>query len=185
MATSTFNNPTSFGSYVPTTNVWDVNEILNANLDPKLTELLVRLYQNLNLIAMVINTKDTAYYDTNELVNGQLFFPNSSTQTTSFSSTLASYRQVYRKVINFGALPNTTTKSIAHGITVTKSTVFTRIYGTSTNAIAGEYIPLPYASATALNTVELFVTTTQVTIITSADYSAYTTTVVILEYVQS
>ncbi len=30
MATNTFNNPSSFGSFVPTTNVWDVGEILAA-----------------------------------------------------------------------------------------------------------------------------------------------------------
>lgn len=95
-------------------------------------------------------------------------------------------RTVYRLVINFGALPNTATKSVAHGIVCTALTTFTRIYGTASNTTALTYIPLPYASTPAVaNNIELSVDATNVNVRTAANYSAYDTTYIILEYLQS
>jgi len=57
-------NPQQVGSFVPTTNVWDPSEIYSVDVtSPRFKELLVRLYQNVNLIAVVLNTKDSGYYD--------------------------------------------------------------------------------------------------------------------------
>jgi hypothetical protein len=48
-----------------------------------------------------------------------------------------------------------------------------------------QYIPLPYASPTLVNNIQLSVDATNVTITTGIDYSAYTVTYVILEYIKS
>jgi hypothetical protein len=92
-------------------------------------------------------------------------------------------RHVFRKVIDFGSLPNTGTKNVAHGLTWNANTRFTRIYGTATDP-STRSIPLPYVDTTAGSSIELSVDTTNVQIITAANYSGYTTTYIVLEYVQ-
>ena len=173
--------PQNTGSFVPVSNVWDVSQVQDLNIDPALKELLVRLYQNINLISINLNIKDTGYYSQLEFVNGQLFFPNPA--ATPSASMPATYRQVFRKVINFGNLPNAATKSVAHKIPVNIGYTFTRIYGCATDPNT-EFIPLPYSSGTLNKNIELWVDTTNVNIKTSIDYSAYTTTYVVLEFIK-
>lgn len=169
------------GAFVPTTNIWDVSELYTIDLSsPQFRELLVRLYQNINAMALVLNIKDSGYYVQDEFINGQQFFPNPS--LTSASSTTPVFRSVVRKVINFGALSNTAAKSVAHGLTINSSYTFTRIYGCSSDTSGSNYIPLPYASPTAANNIELKVDSTNVTVITGSDRTNFTTTYIILEY---
>jgi len=171
------------GSFIPTTNIWDTTELYSTEVtSPAFKELLVRLYQNLNIMSINLNLKDTGYYDTAEFVTGQKFFPLPG--TTSLSATPSDFRQTYRKVINFGALPNAGTTNIAHGITVDANTIFTRIYGVANNQAGTSYLPLPYASTTLINGIELSVDNTNVTIIIGIDRTAYTITYVILEWVK-
>ena len=178
----------NFGAFVPTTNIWDVSEIYQAEkLSPELKELLVRMYQNLNLMSLNLNIKDTGMYATSEFVNSQSFFPNPALQTgSSVDPVSRTQRQVYRCVINFGALPNTATKSVPHNLTFNAGFTMTRLYGTASKADASQFIPVPYSAANAaVNNVELWVDGTNVNIKTTADYSLYTTTYVILEYLKS
>jgi hypothetical protein len=173
------------GAFVPNNWIWDVQQIPEINVNSaEFKELLVRMYQNLNLMNIVLNIKDSGYYNTSQFINGQLFFPNPALNSSTAQT--PEFRQVYRLVVNFGALPNTATKTVPHGITCNAQTSFTRIYGCATKPTAPfEYIPLPYASATLVNNIELFVDSTNVNIVTAADYSAYTITYVILEYLQN
>src|SRR5574340_754528 len=140
---NTFNDSTPVGAFVPTTNVWDVTELLQIK-DPALRELLVRLYQNINNIANVLNVKDTGYYDTNQFVPGQLFFPNPALNSGTAQN--AAYRQPLRLLVNFGQLPNTGLKSVLHGISFNSASSATRIYGAASDTTGLNYIPLPYAS---------------------------------------
>ncbi len=159
------------GLYVESTDVFDIDLLESIDVtEPAFKELLVRLYQNMNRIRLSLNLKDSAYYVENEFLNGQVFFQD---------------QQAFRTLVNFGALPNSTSKSVAHGINTTNSFSFTRIYGCATDQITMQYIPLPYASPTALNNIQLDVDSTNVTITTGIDYSAYTVTYVILEYIKS
>ena len=73
----------------------------------------IKLRQYLNEISTATNTKDSGIYDAVETITGQSFLPTFNTQTAAN----VTYRTVFRKVIDFGTLPNTATKSIAHGIT--------------------------------------------------------------------
>lgn len=172
------------GLFIPTSQVWDVDEINRVDVTSReFKELLVRLYQNLNRMAMAVNLKDSAIYDTSEFINGQTFFPNPA--LTSSSGTVPVLRQVFRKVVNFGALPNAGVKSVAHGLTINGAVTFTRIYGTASETTSLLYIPLPYASPTALNlNIELSVTATNVVVTTAVDYSAYTVCYIVLEYLK-
>ncbi len=162
-----------YGSFLGTTNVWDVGDIYNIEkLDPKLQELLVRLYQNLNNMSLSVNTRDAGFYDNaNEFVNGQVWFPNPA--NTSLTSSNPAQRQVYRLVINFGALPNTGVKTVPHNILINTGYTFTRIYATASDTTGLTYIPIPYASPTLANNIELSVSATNVIITTGSNRSNY------------
>lgn len=167
------------GSFVPTTFVLDVAQIQEVDIkSPQFKELLVRLYQNLNRMCLVLNTKEGGYYSLNQFVTGQQYFPAAA--ATSLVNAL--YRPVTRKVINFGTLPNTGTTSVAHGINFMSGVSFTHIYGTSTDPVAFSSIPLPYASSVAADNIELKVDATNVTVITGSNRSAFTLTYIVLEF---
>ena len=64
------------GLYVPTTDVWEVSRIQDIDVNSEEFKLLlVRLYQNINVIALALNQKDSAIYYPSEFVDGQTFFP--------------------------------------------------------------------------------------------------------------
>lgn len=179
-------NPANqYGAFVPTNYIWDVQQIQEANVNsPEFKELLVRLYQNVNNIALVLNVKDTGMYPVTETINGQLYFPNPA--NNSSTAAYPAMRQVYRKVINYTtALPNTGAAVIPHGIVCTPVTTFTRIYATANDPVGKNYIPIPYASPTLANNIELKVDATNVTIITGSNRTNFTITYIVLEYMQS
>lgn len=167
------------GAFVPNTFMSDASEIFNIDINSdSFKDMFVRLYQNLNLIQQTLNIKDSAYYDTNEFVNGQSFFAGAN--ASSFGSQAVNRRQVFRKIINFGALPNTAAKSVAHEIPITSGYTFTRIYGASSDTTNKAFTPLPNASTD----INLRVDATNVIITTGGNFASYDTTYVILEYLK-
>jgi hypothetical protein len=172
-----------YGIYVPTNYVWDIQQLQSVDIDPGLRELLIRLYQNINQISLALNVSDKGQYQLSEFVNGQQLFPNPN--NNSSTAAFPAPRQIFRKVINFGPLPNAGSTSIAHNITCTPATVFTRIYATASDTTGFNYIPIPYASPTVANAVELSVNATTVTITTGSNRSAFNICLVVLEYVQN
>jgi hypothetical protein len=170
-------------SFVPTTNTFDLSTIYN--LDPKSDEFkdfLVKLNQNITNIAQSLNARDSGYYIPQEFINGQVWFPNPT--LNSITPTAPSYRQVFRLVINFGALPNTGTKTVAHGLTLGVGFTFTRIYATASDTTGKVYLPIPYASGTAADNVELWVDATNVNIKTGKDRTASNICYAVLEYIK-
>jgi hypothetical protein len=172
-------NQNNLGSFVPTSFSWEIAQLQETDIDPKLKSLMIRLYQNLNVMSLVLNDKDTGYYVDQEYVNGQKFFPDPNLNLNSTASPI--YRQIYRKVINFGALPNTTSKTIPHNITIQSNYTLTRLYGAATNSIATSLIPLPFASPTAADNIQLEMTDTNIIITTGKDQTTYTTCYIIIE----
>lgn len=176
------NIDTLTGAFVPTTNIWDVSQIYELDVQsPEFKELLVRLYQNINVISLNLNIKDAGYYPNSIFMNGQLWFPNPA--LTSASSTLPDFRPVFRKVINFGALPNAALKSVAHDLTMNAATTFTRIYATASDTAGRTYIPVPYSTGVLANNIELSVDAVNVNITTGANRTNYNVCYVVLEYI--
>lgn len=168
------------GLYVPTTQQFDPSMINSIDVNSEdFKQLIVSLYQYTNMIALVLNDKDSGYYNNQEFVNGQSFFNPTSNNPND-------RRQVFRKVIDFGVL-GAATKSVAHDITVTASTIFTRIYGVaSKTTVARSYLPLPYSSVVAVaNNIELSVNATNVTIANGINRTAFNQCYVIVEYLQN
>lgn len=171
------------GAFLPTTDVFDRSVIDTIDINsPEFKDFLVRLYQTTNNIANAVNIRDAGYYIQDEFVNGQVWFENTALSSTT--SQAPEYRQVWRKVINFGALPNTATKTVAHGITMTDDYTFTRIYGAASDTTGHTYLPIPFAHATVANIIELSVDATNVSITTGINRAAYDTCYVVLEYIK-
>jgi len=165
------------GSFIPTTFIWDETELYNIDVNSeRFTELLVRLYQNINLMQNTMNIKDSAIYDTQEFVNGQTFFPGEDSGSDGTGA--VNRRQVFRKVIDFGALPNSATKSVAHEIDITSGFTFTRLYGAASDQAGLNFLAIPNSSIT------LAVDATNVKITTTAALAAYAITYVTLEYLK-
>ena len=143
---------------------------------PVLIDYLIRAAHALNAreIATYQDANVTGGSNISETVTGQAWFTAGDANKFRYGS---------RTVIDFGALPNTATKSTAHGINVTANTRFTRIYGVA-NDPSTSFIPLPFVD-TAGNSIELNVDATNVNVITPADYTAYTDTYIVLEYVEN
>lgn len=88
--------------------------------------------------------------------------------------------QVYGKYINVGALPNSTSTTDAHGI----SGIGTVLELRGTAVSSGTTYPLPYAHTTSTSSIRLQSDATNITIVTTADYSGYTG-IVYMEYTKT
>jgi hypothetical protein len=165
------------GSYVPTTNVWDVSRIYEVEItSPEFKELFVRLYQNINNISLALNTKDSGFYVQEEFVTGQVWFnPVSSDPNDSRSS--------FRKVINTGAL-NAGATNVNHGISITNTFKFTRISGAASDTGTLTYVPLPYVDAAGVANISVDVTAAQVQIQNNSGRT-FTDSYIVLEYVKN
>lgn len=170
------------GVFIPTTNIYDTSQIADLNIDPQFKELLVRLYQNLNIMALAVNQKETGFYPLQPFVTSKMYFPNPNTGEPNYLR--QEYRSVYRIVINFGALPDTTTKSVPHNLPITVGYTFVDIYGAASDTTDKLYIPLPYSSNTPGDSIELSVNATDVVVTTGSDRSNFTNTDIVLEYLQ-
>lgn len=168
------------GLYIPNTFLFDLGSIQDIDINsPEFKELLVRLYQNLNDVSLALNLKDSGYYITTEFNTSKLLF--------NASNDFNNLRPIYRTVVNFGALPAAGTKSVAHGIVGIGATYsFVTINGAAFNPSTSTGIPIPYPSAAAIaSNLEITVDATNVNITTGGtDYSAYTRTLIVLEYVK-
>lgn len=177
------------GLYIDTTQIWDeYQQAAQGSLDTR--ELFLRLYQNINKIAIALNLKDSGLYSQTEFVNGQLWCPIN--EITNFVGTVGSNdsqvnaepRQVYRKIVFCGALLNAAAKTIPHGIVITDTTRFVRIYGaanTINTAVAKLYKPIP---CTGVDPIDLLVDETNITLTTTTNLTAFNEVWVVLEYLK-
>lgn len=97
------------------------------------------------------------------------------------------WKDVYKKVIEFGVLPNNSTKTVAHNLS---NVIFLRVYGIAyaSNIPGTYYYPLPYStcsSAGVARNIEIAADGTNVEILTGADRSSLDTTYVTLEYIKT
>ncbi len=173
-------NINNFGLFIPTTTIFDVDRLQEIDVQSdEFKELLIRLYQTVNNSALATNLKDTGYYLVQEFVTGAVYF--------NTNNDFNRLRPVYRMVVDFGALPAAGTKSVAHNIPAVTSTFsWVKIYGTATNPTAVTGIPIPFSSSTAVaSNLQITVDATNVNITTGGtNYSAYTRTFVVLEYIK-
>ena len=122
------------------------------------------LYQK---IATAVNSKEGGLYVPEEKITNQQYFDSTDTQVL---------KNVYRMVVDFGALPNTTSKSVAHNIDWDTDYNLTRSYGASTDPVAEEALPIPNDG------ILLLINSTDVIVTTTSDRSSFTETTIVVEY---
>lgn len=142
--------------------------------DPKLLQVVnTETYKR---TANAVNTKTSGLYLPQEIASFQQYFTSGNPMQN---------RDVYRKVVDFGALPNTAAKTVAHGITFDSNSTLTRLYAAATDPVNLLYIPIPYASPTLANNIELSLDSTNVIITTGNNRSAFTTCYVVIEWLKN
>ena len=168
------------GLFVPTTQVWDLSTIPAGEelKGDELRELIIRLYQNLNVMALAINRKESATYAISNFITSAQYYPNPATPAQEF-------RSVVRTVVNFGALPNTATKAVAHNIPFNGGFTLTRLYAAATDTTGLNYISIPYASSAAAPSIELRVDGTNVYITTGSNRTNFNVCSVVIEYLMN
>lgn len=90
-------------------------------------------------------------------------------------------KPLYRKIIDYGTLPNTTTRTLEHNIS--NVDIFTKVEGIANDGIT--FLPLPYAHSNVAFNVVLNTTKTYVSIATNSDRTTYTKTYITLEYTKT
>lgn len=90
-------------------------------------------------------------------------------------------KPIYRKVVDCGALPNATSKSVAHNITNLDQVTKLQGIAKGTNQI-----PLPFMDiSTPTNGVQLYYTAASIVVQTGGNRTAYTNTYIIIEYTKT
>lgn len=106
--------------------------------------------------------------------------PSYSTSEVTLDRKWIGGETLYRKVVSFGALPNSSTTNVAHGITSLALVVRMDIIATASGPTI---IPIPWTNSTGA--VEVFLDGTNISITTNDNKSSYTTCYVVLEYTRS
>jgi hypothetical protein len=92
-------------------------------------------------------------------------------------------KPVYQKTINFGALPNATTKDVAHGISAI--TAVLSLFGAALES-SGSTLPLPYITGSSYIALSISGSApNKIRIVTPTDRSSYTTTYVTITYTKT
>lgn len=126
------------------------------------------LLQNNNLL----NAKSIGIYSSQEIPSGKQLYLSE----TSYD--------LLRTTVNFGPLPNAGIKSVPHSIDTTIGFRLFNLYLAANDLVNGQYFCLQYYSLDAADSIRLNLDATNVNVITTADYSAYTDCYVIIEYAQ-
>lgn len=151
-----------------------IDENLYLPEDPH--QLIVKLTDNNRDVANAVNVREIGSYVQDEIVTGSVLYSSTSNQTTV---------PVYRKVIRFGALPNTATKTVAHGINITNQFIFLKAWATANDPTGLTFISFGFSDPTTAQALSLSVTATNVSILANSNYSNFTSCNVVLEYIKS
>jgi len=141
---------------------------LSVELSKEPSELRNEVNSIYQSIASSLNNKIGGLYVPIEKINSEQYFIANDTQRL---------RQVYRMTVDFGALPNSTSKSVAHNIPgINGNYRLTSSRGGSTDPNAISWLPIPNEG------ILLEINSTSVNITTTSDRSAYTETTVVIEF---
>lgn len=175
----TFSPPNAISSYLPVE--------FDIPMSPDAQRIFIN--QRERLTATILNVKENANYELFELLTAQQYF------STQPAGTINTPRYTFRKVIDFGALPNNATKSVAHGLVlddgVNPSTwFFTKIQADAFDPAVGAElgISIPYYDIVAgavANPINIFVNQTNVVITTTSNRTNFTRCYVTLEYIKN
>lgn len=129
-----------------------------------------------NLVANITSLAvDGSGFTDNAIPLSKLASINYSTTEVDTGQKWVDGKTIYKKTINFGALPNATSKKVAHNIASFSRVIRTEGVACYTNGVS---LPLPFVSNVQNASVELSVNSTEITIAAGTNRSgatAYTT----------
>lgn len=138
------------------------------------------LVEQLKKMSNAINIRQIGWFLDQDLISGKQWIPG-----TLLSGTPDQYRTVFRKVVDTGQLPNSSSKDVPHGLDFGSNFTLVNIYGAATEPPPGSTaIPLPFVDVTVSNNIQLYIDSVNVKIITSSNQSKYTRSYVVIEYLQ-
>lgn len=152
----------SKSSNLPTT--VNIPSLDNKNL------FLSRLKETLNRMSRVINEKTSGYISPEEYITGQKLVASDGT-----------LKSVYRKLIYFGQLPNSSVKTVPHGID-TSIIFFTLIRGTANKFSPFRSTPIPYSDPSSSQAISLNIDSSDVKIHTNFNATVFDQCYIVLEY---
>lgn len=142
------------------------NQVDSPDFPDNFSDFLEQFEREYQKLTDAVNSKEGGLYIPEESATFQKYFNQDDPQST---------RNVYRKVIVFGALPNASSKRVQHNITLTSIARITRLYGGATDPSSIKFLPLS-------NNVTLEADETDIIITTTSDLSNYRETTVVFEY---
>lgn len=110
------------------------------------------------------------------------FAPGSYSTSEHYTGTVwVDGKKIYRKVVDMGAMPNNTTKSVAHGLTAANISEIVSLTLMASNGPAGSVDAFPVPNNGLATSIGLYMGLTNVNVVTNSDQSAYSGQA-ILEY---
>lgn len=141
------------------------------------------IVEQLKRISNAVNIREIGWFLDEELLSGKAFIPGS--EANSNLSTSQVFRQVLRKVVDFGALPAAGAKAVPHGISVTPNFTLVQMYAAATDPVGLQAFPIPATDPlNILNGVSLYMDAVNINISVGVNRSAFTRTFVTIEYLQ-
>lgn len=145
--------------------------------------------KGVNWIIKATSTSDSYHLPTQEILQVEQYFDEGLSKAESYSTTetwTGGYwidgKKIYRKVVYCGALPNATTKSVTHNI----SNMATLIKLGGFSIGTSDTMPIPYINVGNLSYgVQLYVSSTTISIQTGTNRTNYASTYIILEYTKT
>lgn len=169
----------NINSFLPIADQYDAAVINQLEVgSDEFKEFLVRLSIRINNIAISVNDRDGGYFSLGEYNTGTQLYPSAADPVN--------YRTILRTVVDFGALPNTGIKSVAHNINpptgITANYIWVRVGATATDTTGLTGIELNYADV-AGNIAYAFADQFNINIETNFNATNYNQCVVVLEYI--
>lgn len=163
------------GAFLPPSRIPDPRTRINKEFtQAQLDEMFLIIRDEINAIKTILNNKTTGAHELYEFISGSTYFSDPTLDSTTALTPIP--RPEYLTTVNFGALPNTAAKAVAHGIITTAKMKMVHIHATASDLATPAYIQIP-ATWIAIDG-------TNITITTPADYTAYTECIVVLKYIK-
>lgn len=162
----------NFESYVP---VYDA-------IPDKWEDAREFIVEQLKKISNAVNIREIGWFLDQELLSGKAFIPGIN--DASDGGTNQQFRTVLRKVVDCGALPNTGTKTVPHGITIDANFTLIDLYGAATDPTNLISFSLDRSAPTLAQQVSIFLDANNINITTGSNRSSFTRSFIVIEYIQ-
>ncbi|MGN1315536.1 MAG: hypothetical protein ACI4VW_00530 [Acutalibacteraceae bacterium] len=126
-----------------------------------------------------VEYEDIIYTITDEQARKNMVY---SLEESDTGKTWIDGKKIYRKIIDFGALPNSSEKRVAHGITNLDTVI--ELKGIAKNS-AGLIFPLPYIGGDFAHRIQFYINGVYVVATPGTDRSEFTKTYITMEYTKA